>query len=169
MAYNVTITYTAANDILNAKKEIDAIVTPVSIAIPPAAPSDKYIYAPAGSTTPVFNKENIITTDANGAPVATNAFTTAAYNTSGQRRWPKGETPMLGIISAYATPQVPVYRAWQTFKLAIEGGTTTFEVPTFAESEFYREAGAALVNYGITVTTAAASTTDTNNDEQPSG
>ena len=156
MAYNVTITYTAANDILNAKKEALGVVTPAPYApTPTSAPSDAYIYAPAGSTKPVFNQETVITTDANGNPVAENAYTTFAYNTSGQRRWPRGTNSIIGILETYATPQVPVYRAWQTFKLAIEGGSTTFEVPSFAEAEFYREAGKALEKYGITVETEA--------------
>lgn len=156
MAYAaITITYTPADDILNAKKEQDGVVTPAPIAkTPTTAPSDAYIYAPAGSTTPIYNQETIITT-ADGAAVAANAYATAAYNTSGQRRWPRGTNSIIAILEAYATPQVPVYRAWQTFKLAIEGGSTTFTVDTFAESEFYREAGKALNNYGITVTVEA--------------
>lgn len=155
MAYSVTITYTPANDILNAKVAEGGVVTPAPIAYAPkTAPSDAYIYAPAGSTTPVYNQETIITTDADGKAVAANAYATAAYNTSGQKRWPKGSNSIIAILEAYATPQIPVYRAWQTFKLAIEGGSTAFEVATFAESEFYREAGKALTNYGITVVTA---------------
>lgn len=153
MAYTVTITYTAANDLLNAKKAEGGVVTPAPIAATPKnAPSDAYIYAPTGSTTPIYNQETVITTTATGAPT-TNTYTTLGYNTSGQRRWPKGSNSIIAILEAYATPQVPVYRAWQTFKLAIEGGSTVFTVETFAESEFYREAGKALNNYGITVVT----------------
>lgn len=159
MAYNVTIVYNPSNDILNAKKEIDGVVTPV--AIPGLenrnAPSDAYIYAPVGSTAPIYNKENILTIDADGKATTTDTYKTASYLTASQRRWPKEVTNGIkNIIAAYLTPQVPAYRAWQTFKLAINGGTYTFEVPSFAESEFYKEAGAALGNYGITVTVEAA-------------
>lgn len=158
MAYSVTITYDATKDILNAKKEVDGVVTPV--AIPGLenrnAPSDAYIYAPVGSTAPVYNRENLMTIDADGKATTTDTFKNASYLTSSQRRWPKDVTNAIKyIIDAYLTPQVPAYRAWQTFKLAITSGTYAFEVETFAESEFYKEAGAALLNYGITVAVVA--------------
>lgn len=154
MAYNVTITYTPANDLFNIKAETQDIVTPAPYAhIPTDAPSDAYIYAPDGATTPVFNKENFITIDSDGKPVAANTYITAGYNTSGQKRWPKTVTDSISyVLDAYKIPQVPVYRAWQTFKLAIAGGSTTFEVATFAEADFYADAGKALAKCGITVT-----------------
>lgn len=162
MAFSVTIQYTAANDILNAKKEVEGVVTPAPYQpIPTGAPSDAYIYAPEGSTKPVFNKENLITTDANGNPVATNTYVTAGYNTSGQRRWPKSVTGSIKyILEAYATPQVPVYRAWQTIKMAITGDSYNFTTESLAEAEFYKEAGKALTDYGITVTVAESETAE---------
>jgi uncharacterized protein YjdB len=38
--------------------------------------------------------------------------------------------------------------------MAIEGGSYTFDVDTFAQAQFYAEAGRALRNYGFTVTSA---------------
>lgn len=159
MAYTITVTYTAANDIFNAKKEVDGIVTPCPI---PGldnrnAPSDAYIYAPEGATKPVYNKENIITIDDSGNPTTTDTYKTASYLPGSQRRWAKNDTKgIMNILEAYATPQIPVYRAWQTIKLAITSGTYSFEVATAAESEFYKEAGKALTNYGIVITSANA-------------
>ena len=164
MAYTVTITYTAANDILNAKKEEQGVVTPtpvVTMANRPA-PSDAYIYAPEGATKPIYNAENfatIATADGTGKEkgeiVEVKGLTTLL--TASQRRWPKSTAKgLFQILEAYATPQVPVYRAWQTFKLAITSGSYEFPASTFAEAEFYREAGNALKNYGITVAVVAA-------------
>lgn len=167
MAFAITITYTPANDILNAVKEIEGVVTPAPYQpIPTKAPSDAYIYAPEGSTKPVFNKENFITIDANGNPVNTNANITIGYSTSGQRRWPKSVTNSIkNIIAAYLTPQIPAYRAWQTFKLAITGGSLEFTTENVGEAEFYKEAGTALANYGITVTVAESNSADPDNGE----
>lgn len=163
MAFSVTLQYIAANDILNAKKEAQGVVTPAPYApIPKTAPSDAYIYAPEGSTTPIYNKENTMTIDGDGKAVATNKYSDITYNTSGQRRWPRNTVNSIShILEAYATPQVPVYRAWQTIKMAIEGGSYEFTTNSIAEAEFYKEAGKALTNYGITVTVAESS------DENP--
>lgn len=163
MAYNITITYDATKDILNAKKEVEGVVTPV--AIPGLenrnAPSDAYIYAPAGSTAPVYNAENLVTTNYTapgpGTATTTDTYKTASLLTSSQRRWPKAVTNSIkNILAAYLIPQVPVYRAWQTIKLAVTSGTYTFSVPTFAESSFYVEAGKALNDYGITIASVEA-------------
>lgn len=163
MSYSVVIKYNPANDIFNACKDNDSVVT--SAPIPGmgdrTAPSDAYVYAPESATSQVFNKECLCTVDKNGVVQSTDTYVTAAYSTSGQRRWPKGTTDSIkAILEAYATPQVPVYKAWQTFKLAINGSTPyKFEVPTMAESEFYREAGLALSKYGIVVETAVVTAT----------
>lgn len=164
MAYTITITYTAANDILNAQKETQEVVTPtpVMLCANRPAPSDAYIYAPEGSTKPVYNAENFATVAAAaGTGVEKGQVTAVPGNTTlltgSQKRWPKSTANgLFGILEAYATPQTPVYRAWQTFKLAITSGSYEFEAATFAEAEFYREAGLALANYGITVAVAAA-------------
>lgn len=161
MAYNVTITYTPTNDIFNAKKEVGGVVTaaPIPGLGGRSAPSDAYIYAPDSATKPVYNKECVCTIkEADGTVADTDKYKDVGYITSGQRRWPKAATQsIMGILEAYATPQVPVYRAWQSFKMAIDGSTPyAFKVETFAESEFYREAGLALAKYGITVATSEA-------------
>lgn len=156
--YTVKITYTSTKDLLNAKKEDIGVVTPCSIPglSHKTASSDAYVYAPEGSTKPMYNAEALLTIDATGKATTTDTYKTAALLTSAQRRWPKSETnSMFSIITAYATPQVPVYRAWQTFKLAINSGSYEFTVDTFAESEFYKEAGLALKNYGIEVASTA--------------
>lgn len=164
MAYTITITYTAANDILNAKKEAQGVVTPtpVTLCANRPAPSDAYIYAPEGSTKPVYNAENFATIAAAASSGVEKGEVSAvpgttALLTGSQKRWPKSTANgLFGILEAYATPQVPAYRAWQTFKLAITSGTYEFATENFAESEFYREAGRALSNYGITVAVASA-------------
>jgi hypothetical protein len=164
MSYNVSITYTAANDLFNAPAQKAGVVTaaPIPGLGGRTAPSDAYIYAPDTATAQVFNRENLADIDATGAIVegtsAAPGTSAQTYLTSGQRRWPKAVTDSIrSILKAYATPQVPVYRAWQTFKLAIDGGTPhEFSVASFAEAEFYREAGKALGKFGISVTVAEA-------------
>lgn len=158
MAYTVTITYTPANDILNAKSEPQGIVSAVSIPglTRQPAPSDQYIYAPANAAKAVYNAENVSTIDANGNIAAVDKYKDLTYLTSGQKRWAKAVTDAIyKIIEAYATPQVPVYRAWQTFKLAIAGGSISFETANYAEADFYKDAGKALTLYGIAVTVVA--------------
>ena len=71
-----------------------------------------------------------------------------------QKRWPKSVTnSIMNILEAYRVPQVPMYRAWQTFKFAITGQTYEFIVDSAEAASFYAEAGNALANYGFTVTT----------------
>lgn len=156
MSLTVTITYTPANDIFNAPAQVEGVVTPTPYAaIPKTAPSDAYIFAPEGSTAPVYNKENLVITGSAGTEDPAAVTATAVYLTSGQRRWPRGTTNSIkNIIEAYCTPQVPVYRAWQTFKLAITGGSLVITTDSQAEADFYRDAGKALTNYGISVTVA---------------
>ena len=153
MAYKITITYTKANDIFNAKAQTSNIVTAAPIPGVSAnempgeyfGPSKAYIYAPDNATAPAYIKENLV----NNADLSDAQL---SLLTSAQLRWPTSVTNAItAILEAYKTPQVPVYRAWQTIKLAIEGGSTEFSVATFAESEFYVEAGKALAKFGITV------------------
>lgn len=156
--YTVKITYTSTKDLLNAKKEDIGVVTPCPVPglAHKTVPSDAYIYASEGSTKPIYNKEAFLTIDTAGKSTTTDTYKTAALMTSSQRRWPRSEAnSMFNIITAYATPQVPVYRAWQTFKLAVDSGSYEFTVDTFAESQFYKETGTALKNYGIEVTATA--------------
>ena len=148
MAYTVTITYTSANDIFNAKVQKSNIVTPAAIPGITATempgeyvgPSKAYLYAADSATVPQYLKENFATTS-------------DSYLTSSQLRWPKSVTnSIINILEAYRTPQIPVYRAWQTFKFAIEGGQPfEFAVETAAEAQFYVEAGKALAKYGFKV------------------
>jgi len=154
MAYNITITYTKADDIFNAKAQSSNIVTAAPIPGVTAnempgeyfGPSKAYIYAPDSATAPAYIKENLV----NNADLSDAQL---SLLTSAQLRWPTSVTNAItAILDAYKTPQVPVYRAWQTIKLAIEGGSNTFSVATFAESEFYVEAGKALKNFGIAIT-----------------
>jgi hypothetical protein len=260
MAINVVISYTPANDIFNAPAQEMGVISaaPIRPLRGIGAASDAYIYAPAGSTAPVYNREALstdsdveyvaavagiytvtiggtvasgdtitvggaVTTldatsgatttaaatavaavinaastgaaakyaatssgavvtmtektgdEGTGAPTATTSTTDItvavattkagvagsvasttlySYGTASQRRWPTTVTDNIkSIIEAYKTPQVPVYRAWQSFKLAIDGSTPyTFEAASAAEADFYVNAGKALVNYGITVT-----------------
>lgn len=152
MAYTVTITYTAANDIFNAKVQKSNIVTAAAIPGITAnempgeyvGPSKAYLYAADSATAPQYLKENFATTS-------------DSYLTSSQLRWPKSVTnSIINILEAYRTPQVPVARAWQTIKLAIAGGQYAFAVESGADAAFYEDAGKALKNYGITVSVEAA-------------
>lgn len=158
MAYTISITYSPANDIFLAKNQTSNIVTAAPIPGITAnempgeydGPSKPYLYAPDEATTPKFLKEKLFA----GTGEAS-AYTDANlhYFTSSQLRWPKSVTnSMINILEAYRTPQIPVYRAWQSFKMAIEGGTTKFKVDTYAQASFYVEAGKALKDYGFTVT-----------------
>ena len=153
MAYTVTITYTPANDIFNAKVQKSNIVTPAAIPGITAnempgeyvGPSKAYLYAADSATAPQYLKENLV----NNADLSDAGLTLL---TSAQKRWPKSVTnSIINILEAYRTPQIPVYRAWQTFKLAIAGGTMKFVTDSAAEADFYAEAGKALANYGFTV------------------
>ena len=153
MAYTVTITYTAANDIFNAKVQKSNIVTAAAIPGITAnempgeyvGPSKVYLYAPDSATAPAYLKENLVNnSDLSDAGLS--------LLTSSQLRWPKSVTnSIINILEAYRTPQIPVYRAWQTFKLAIAGGEMEFAVETNAEAQFYVEAGKALAKYGFEV------------------
>ena len=155
MAYTVTISYTPANDIFNAKVQKSNIVTPAAIPGLSATempgeyvgPSKAYLYAADSATVPQYLKENFATTN-------------DSYLTSSQLRWPKSVTnSIMNILTAYRIPQIPVYRAWQTFKFAIEGtGEHPYEfaVSTLAEAQFYADAGKALANYGFEVEIADA-------------
>ena len=64
----------------------------------------------------------------------------------------------MNILEAYLTPQISIYRAWQTFKMTAEldGATNKFTCDTYAEASFYVQAGAALKDFGFTVTSAEA-------------
>lgn len=158
MSYTVTINYTAANDIFNAPAQGAGVVSPVSI---PAltrqpAPSNAYVYAPDGATEQRYNQDAFMECDCDGKVVnADGSYKKGmSYFPGSQRRWPKAVTDaIMKILEAYSIPQIPVFKAWQTFKLAIDGEEQEFTVGTFAESEFYREVGIALCKYGITVTT----------------
>lgn len=153
MAYTVTITYTAANDIFNAKVQKSNIVTAAAIPGITAnempgeyvGPSKAYLYAADSATTPQYLKENLVkNSDLSDAGLS--------LLTSSQLRWPKSVTnSIINILEAYRTPQIPVYRAWQTFKLAVAGGEMEFAVETNAEAQFYVEAGKALAKYGFEV------------------
>ena len=153
MAYTVTITYTAANDIFNAKVQKSNIVTAAAIPGITAnempgeyvGPSKAYLYAADSATAPQYLKENLVkNADLSDAGLS--------LLTSSQLRWPKSVTnSIINILEAYRTPQIPVYRAWQTFKLAIAGGEMEFAVETNAEAQFYVEAGKALAKYGFEV------------------
>lgn len=113
--------------------------------------------APTATTSTTDITVAVATTKA-GVAGSVASTTLYSYGTASQRRWPTAVTDNISsILEAYATPQVPVYRAWQTFKLAIDGGTPyEFSVASFAEAEFYREAGTALGKFGISVTVAEA-------------
>lgn len=154
MAYTVTITYTSANDIFNAKVQKSNIVTAAAIPGITAnempgeyvGPSKAYLYAADSAiTAPQYLKENLV----NNADLSDAGL---SLLTSSQLRWPKSVTnSIINILEAYRTPQIPVYRAWQTFKLAIAGGKMEFAVETNAEAQFYVEAGKALAKYGFEV------------------
>ena len=65
---------------------------------------------------------------------------------------------LMNILQAYLIPQIPIYRAWQTFKMTadLDGASNSFDVDTAAEASFYVQAGAALKDFGFEVTSAAA-------------
>lgn len=164
MSYNVTITYTAANDIYNMDKQTPNIksVAPIpglsSSTMPGTweGPSKQYLYASDDATAPEYLKEKLFT-NANGEVTT---IANLSLLTSSQKRWPKAAANSLaGILEAYLIPQIPMYRAWQTFKMTAEqdGVTNTFSVDTLAEASFYKDAGTALADYGFTVTYEEAS------------
>lgn len=164
MAYTISITYLPANDIFLAKNQSSNIVTAAPIPGITATempgeydgPAKPYLYAADEATTPKFLKEKLF---AGTGEASAYTDENLHYLTSSQLRWPKSVTnSMINILEAYRTPQIPVYRAWQTFKMAIEGGTTEFVVDTFAQASFYVEAGKALKNYGFTVTSEEVTT-----------
>ena len=59
MSYNVSITYTAANDLFNAPAQKAGVVTaaPIPGLGGRTAPSDAYVYAPDTATAQVYNRE----------------------------------------------------------------------------------------------------------------
>lgn len=159
MSYSVTITYTAANDIYNMDKQTPNIktVAPIPGLSSNSTPggwdsvSKEYLYAADDATAAEYNKENLYT-NSSGA-VTANA--NLSLLTSAQKRWPKSVAmDLMNILQAYLIPQIPIYRAWQTFKMTAEldGVTNTFDVDTAAEASFYVQAGAALKDYGFEVT-----------------
>lgn len=158
MSYNVTITYTAADDIYNMDKQTPNIksVAPIpglsSNSTPGGwtGPSKEYLYAADDATAPEYNRENLYT-NSSGA-VTANA--NLSLLTSSQKRWPKSVAmSLMNILEAYLIPQIPIYRAWQTFKMTadIDGTSNTFSVDTLAEASFYKDAGDALADYGFAV------------------
>ena len=169
MAYTVKIEHIESKDIFNAKVQKSNIVTAAAIPGITATempgeyvgPSKAYLYAADSATRPQYLTENLVT-GANIDPknpgeghTAADAMADAGLSllTSSQLRWPKSVTnSIINILEAYRTPQIPVYRAWQTFKLAIAGGTMQFATDSSAEAYFYGEAGKALENYGFKVT-----------------
>lgn len=161
MSYSVSITYTPANDLLNAKKQPLGVVSafPIPGLSGRTAVSDEYMYAPATATKAVYNRDNFSAIDSNGNIKSTGTdYADIAYIPGGQLRWNREVTDAIyKIIEAYATPTVPVSRAWQKFTFAITGGTTTFVVENYAEAESYKNAGKALANYGISVTVSTVS------------
>jgi hypothetical protein len=163
MSYNVTITYTAANDIYNMDKQTPNVktVAPIpglsSSTMPGKWPSASkpYLYAADDATAAEYNKDNLFTNN-NGAITG---IANLSLLTSAQKRWPQSVAmDLMNILEAYLIPQIPIYRAWQTFKMTAEldGVTNTFAVDTQAEASFYVQAGAALKDYGFTVTSEAA-------------
>lgn len=167
MAFTVTITYTPAEDIFNAKVQKSNIVTAAAIPGLTAnelpgeyvGPSKAYLYAEDSATLPQYLTEKLGTIAAHAGETADdpsyNEYTDAglSYLTSSQLRWPKSVTnSIINILEAYRTPQVPVARAWQTIKLAIAGGTYTFAVESEEAAWFYKELDTDLAKYGIGVT-----------------
>lgn len=161
MSYSVTITYTAANDIYNMDKQTPNIRTVVPIpglssnTMPGTwqGASKPYIYAADDATAPEYNKE-LLFTNADGA---ISGIANVSYLTSAQKRWPQSVAmSLMNILEAYLIPQIPIYRAWQTFKMTadLDGVTNTFSVDTLAEASFYKQAGDALKDYGFAVTYA---------------
>ena len=164
MSYTVTITYKAANDIYNMQNQELNVKTVAPIpglsasTMPGKWPgaSKPYIYAADNATAPEYNKENLFTN--------TNGSITAIANisllTSAQKRWPQSVAMnLMNILEAYLTPQISIYRAWQTLKMTAEldGTTNKFTCDTYAEASFYVQAGAALKDFGFTVTSTEAS------------
>ena len=165
MSYTVTITYTAASDIYNIDKQTSNLktVAPIpglsSSTLPGKwkGPSKEYLYAADGATAPEYLKENLFTQHASGA-LTGNA--NLSLLTSSQKRWPESTAMgLMNILQAYLIPQIPIYRAWQTFKMTadLDGASNSFEVDTYAEASFYVQSGKALEKYGFAVTSEAAS------------
>ena len=157
--FTVSITYTSSDDIFNAKVQKSNIVTAAAIPGITAnempgeyvGPSKAYLYAADTAQAPEYLTENFNVTGTVGEEALTDV--TLSYLTSSQLRWPKSVTnSIINILEAYRTPQIPVFRAWQTFKLAIAGGSMQFVTDSAAEAQFYVEAGKALANYGFAVT-----------------
>lgn len=163
MSYTVTITYTAANDIFNIDKQTPNLktVAPIpglsSSTLPGKwkGPSKQYLYAADDATAPEYLKENLYENSSNTLTPAN-----LSLLTSSQKRWPESTAmDLLNILQAYLIPQIPLYRAWQTFKMTadLDGATNAFEVDTYAEASFYVQAGKALEKYGFEVTSEEAS------------
>ena len=163
MSYTVTITYTAANDIYNIDKQTPNLktVAPIpglsSSTLPGKwkGPSKEYLYAADGATAPEYLKENLF--NQNGSGVLTGNANLSLL-TSSQKRWPESTAmDLMNILQAYLIPQIPIYRAWQTFKMTadLDGASNSFDVTTAAEASFYVQAGAALKDYGFEVTSEA--------------
>lgn len=162
MSYNVTITYTAANDIYNMDKQTSNMrtVAPIpgltSNTMPGGwdGPSKQYLYAKDDATKPEYLKEKLFNQADNGD---LDKIANLSLLTSSQKRWPKATAmSLMNILEAYLIPQIPIYRAWQTFKMTAEmdGVSNTFAVDTLAEASFYKQAGEALADYGFTVETS---------------
>lgn len=162
MSYTVTITYTAAKDIYNIDKQTPNLktVAPIpglSSSTTPGkwkGPSKEYLYAADGATAPEYLKENLYENSSNTLTPAN-----LSLLTSSQKRWPESTAmDLMNILQAYLIPQIPIYRAWQTFKMTadLDGASNSFDVDTAAEASFYVQAGAALKDYGFEVTSAAA-------------
>ena len=145
MSYNVTITYTAANDIYNMDKQTPNMKTVAPIpglssnTMPGSwkGPSKQYIYAADDATAPEYNKENLFTNSSG----AITGIANLSLLTSSQKRWPESTAmSLLNILEAYLIPQIPIYRAWQTFKMTadLDGATNEFEVDTAAVSRQIR-------------------------------
>lgn len=165
MSYTVTITYTAAKDIYNIDKQTPNLktVAPIpglsSSTMPGKwkGPSKEYFYAADDATAPEYLKENLF--NQNGSGVLT-ANANLSLLTSSQKRWPESTAmDLMNILQAYLIPQIPIYRAWQTFKMTadLDGASNSFKVDTAAEASFYVQAGAALKDYGFEVNSEAAS------------
>lgn len=163
MSYTVTITYTAAKDIYNIDKQTPNLktVAPIpglsSSTMPGKwkGPSKEYLYAADGATAPEYLKENLYDNSSNTLTPAN-----LSLLTSSQKRWPESTAmDLMNILQAYLIPQIPIYRAWQTFKMTadLDGASNSFDVDTAAEASFYVQAGKALEKFGFEVTSEAAS------------
>ena len=162
MSYTVTITYTAAKDIYNIDKQTPNLktVAPIpglsSSTMPGKwkGPSKEYLYAADDATAPEYLKENLYSNSSNTLTPAN-----LSLLTSSQKRWPESTAmDLMNILQAYLIPQIPIYRAWQTFKMTadLDGASNSFDVDTAAEASFYVQAGAALKDFGFEVTSTAA-------------